>query len=602
MNKIRSNSIFIPCLLVVTLDIYAQPLPEGLLWETNDDSETWANISAPKGGSYTSFISSYPSTLRTIGPNSNSSFSAHVDANQLSLTSFHPNSKEVLPQLATHWAYGKDGKTVYYRLNPKARWSDGVTLSADDFIFTYELLRSKQIKDSWRNHHHKKRILSVKKYDHHTISITGAVPRSRKELHYFYGMTPLPKHFFKQASVDWVKYYNWKITPNTGPYQITKLVTNQEIEFTRKNDWWAREQKYNLGRFNADKVIFKVIPDANIAYEEFENGKLDNFNLPSSEFWHQKATGSLYSNGYLEKFQFYNDTPRSSSGLFLNLGMPILKDKSVRLALAHAINFEPQLGANHNDDAFRKNAFHTGYGPYTNQEVAARPHDLDKAINLLDEAGWLASGQDGVREKNGIRLSIDLMYHNKEHSQRWRSFKQDALRAGIEINLDLQSPTHHYQYTLQKHHQMSYMEFSAAFRPVYWEYFHSKNALPPYSNNITSTANPGIDELITAYDNSTSEAERIKLAHALAIKIHESAVFIPGNSMPYARSAHWRWVKLPSWVGTRNTVDLFEPFGDGGLFWIDYQQKIDTQSARKSKIKYPVVNEVFEQFKKELDI
>jgi len=600
MNDIRTNLIFLPCLLAVALNAMAQPLPEGLLWETNDESEAWANISAPKGGSYTSFISSFPTTLRTVGPNSNSSFSAHIDANQLSLTSFHPDSKKILPQLATHWAYGADGKTVFYRLNPKARWSDGISLSADDFIFTYELLRSKQIKDPWYNHHYKKRILSVKRYDALTISITGAVIRPREELHYLYGMTPFPKHFFQRASVDWVERHNWKITPNTGPYQITKLVPGQDIEFTRKRNWWAKEEKYNLGRFNADKIIFKVIADANIAYEEFEKGKIDNFNLLSPEFWHHKARGSLYNNGYLEKFMFYNSTPRSSSGLFLNLNMPILQDKNIRLALAHSMDFKPLQGSEFTDDSFRLNAFHTGYGDYSNPKIMARPYDINKAIYLLDEAGWLILGNDGIREKNQMRLSIDLMYHNKEHTLRWRAFKQNALRAGIEINLDLQSPSHHYQYTLQKHHQMSHMELSAGFRPVFWEHFHSENASISNSNNITSTANSDIDKLITAYDDSTLEAERIKLAHALAGAIHESAVFIPGYKMPYARGAHWRWIKLPTWVGTRSTTDLFEPFGNGGLFWIDEQQKIDTRSARKSSIKYPIVNEVFDRFKNEL--
>ncbi|OUR66725.1 hypothetical protein A9Q73_06760 [Bermanella sp. 47_1433_sub80_T6] len=597
MSYIRINCIYLPCLLALALNAYAQPLPDELTWETNNDSEVWANLNAPKGGSYTSFISSYPGTLRTIGPDSNNSFREHIDGNQLSLTAFHPNSQEILPQLATHWAYGKDERTVYYKLNPAAKWSDGITLSADDFLFTYSLLGSKRIKDPWYNHHYQKRILSVKKYDDHTISITGAVARPREELHYFYGMTPLPKHFFQYAYVDWVKDYNWKITPNTGPYQISKLTANQEIEFTRKKNWWAKDQKYNLGRFNVDKIIFKVIPDANVAYGEFEKGKLDNFSLPSPDFWHHKATGSLYNNGYLEKFLFFNDAPRTSSGLFLNLDMPILQDKNIRLALAHSMSFKhAPVG-----DYFRLNAFHTDYGSYSNPGILARPYDLEKTNHLLDEAGWMSRDHDGIRIKKGSRLSIDLMYHNKEHSQRWRIFKQDALKSGIEIKLDLQTPSHHYQYTRQKHHQMSHMKLSASFRPVFWEHFHSDNAHAVNSNNITNTDNLDIDKLIEAYSNATSKVERVSKAHALATAIHDSAVFIPGHSMPYARGAHWRWIKLPTWVGTRSTTDLFEPFGNGGLFWIDEQQKIDTRSARKSKIKYPIVNEVFDQFKTETE-
>ncbi len=597
MSNIRLWFLCFIFLSTLPLHGYARPLPESLVWETNNDADIWANTNAQKGGTYTRFISTYPPTLRTVGPNSNNSFRNHIDANQLSLTSFHPNTQEVLPQLATHWAYGEDDKTVYYRLNPAARWSDGIAVTADDFLFTYDLLRSKNVRAPWYNHHYQKQILSVIKYDSHTLSITGAVARPKIELHYFYGFTPFPAHFYGKAQSDWVKKYDWQIIPNTGPYQISKQSTNQQITFTRKSSWWGKKDKYNLGRYNADKIVFKVIKDANMAYEEFEQGKLDSFELLSPEFWHQKAKGGLYRNGYIEKFLFYNDTPRASSGLFLNLDMTILKDKKVREALAHSLNFQLLLDTQLKGDLLRLKAFHTGYDSYSDKEIDVRPFSLATANTLLDEAGWSKRDTDGVRSKQGERLSIDLMYHNQEHNERWRAFKSDALKAGIELNLDLQSSASHYQYTLQSHHQISYMELSPGLRPVFWEYFHSRNAHAGNTNNLTNTDNPALDRLILAYDSAMLEEDRIKLAHSLAAAIHDSAAFIPGFSAPYARGAHWRWLKLPSNIATKSTTDLYEPFGDGGLFWIDGQQKIDTKSARKSKIKYPAVNAVFDQFR-----
>ncbi len=244
-----------------------------------------------------------------------------------------------------------------------------------------------------------------------------------------------------------------------------------------------------MGRFNVDKIILKVIRDANIAYKHFEKGNLDSFALVQPEFWHNKAKGKLYDNGYIEKFVFYNDMPRSSSGFFLNLDSEILKSKDVRIALAHSLNFQRVIDTVLRGDYERLNAFHTGYGEYTNDQIQARPYDLTKANKLLDSSGWQERGGDGIRIKEGQRLSIKLVYGRKEHSERWSILKQDAIKAGIELNLGLQDSSSHYKTIMQKQHQMASLGWSTGFRPAFWQHFHSENAHKPQTNNITNTDN-----------------------------------------------------------------------------------------------------------------
>jgi len=575
----------------------ADSLPENLEWQTNNDAPIWANPNAQKGGVFTDFILSFPPTLRNVGPDSNSSFRSHINANQLGLVNFHPNTLEVIPELATEWAYDKDGKTVYYRINPKARWSDGVSVTADDFLFTLEFMRSPHINAPWYNNYYTEQIISVKKYDSHTISITGAVERPKDELHYYYGINPTPKHFYKTLDENWVKQYNWKIVPNTGPYQISQIKNGKQIEFKRKDNWWAKDFKYNLGRFNADKIIFKVIRDVNIAYSHFEKGNIDTFTLVQPEFWHNKATGALYDKGLIEKFLFYNDMPRSSSGVFINQDHPILKEKNIRIALAHAMNFEKVINTVLRNDYERLQAFHTGYGKYSNNKIKAREFNLKKANEILDNSNWSERDGKGIRIKEGQRLSLNLVYGRKEHTERWAIIKQDALKAGIEINLVLQDSSAHYKTIMQKQHDMTSLGWSTGFRPAYWQHFHSDNAHKPQTNNITNMDNPKIDELITSYRSATDTTKRIKLANDLEMLIHETGAFIPDFKVPYTRGAHWRWIKFPDVPGTKNTGNLYSPFGNGGLFWIDNKMKIETKSSRKSKTKYPAVNKVFDQFK-----
>lgn len=63
----------------------------------------------------------------------------------LSLLSRSDYDRGFLPALATHWAFGDDGKTVYYKLNKKAKWSDGVPCTVDDIIFAVDFATSKDI-------------------------------------------------------------------------------------------------------------------------------------------------------------------------------------------------------------------------------------------------------------------------------------------------------------------------------------------------------------------------------------------------------------------------------------------------------------------------
>jgi microcin C transport system substrate-binding protein len=571
-------------------------LPTDLVWLGNETAKPWSSHDSKTGGTFTNFILSFPPTLRTVGPDSNSAFRSYINANQLGLTSYHPNTMEVIPQIATHWAYGQDGKTVYYKLDPKAKWSDGPAVTAEDFLFTLDLMRSKHINAPWYNNHYSKEITSATIYDDHTISITGRVAKPKEELHYYYGLTPTPKYFYKKITANWVKNYNWKIIPNTGPYQISEIKKGKKVTFKKKQNWWAKDRPLNKNRYNVNKVVLKVIRDVNIAYKHFEKGELDSFGLVQPEFWHNKAKGYLYDNGYLEKFVFYNDTPRSSTGLFLNTASPLLKDKNIRIALAHSLNFDRVIKTILRGDYERLNAFHTGYGEFSNPNIKARAFDLAKSNTLLDQSGWSHRDGGGIRIKNDKRLSIDLVYGRKEHSDRWAILKQDALKAGIELNLKLQDSSSHYKTIMQKQHQIAALGWSTGFRPAFWQHFHSENANKPQTNNITNTDDKSIDANISGYRSETDNAKRIDFAKALAQEIHDEAVFIPSFMVPYTRGAHWRWLKLPKVPGTKTSNTLYSPFGNGGIFWIESATKIKTKTARKNKTKYPIIESVFDNY------
>ena len=120
-------------------------LPGQLKWQTNDQDPTYASLAAQKGGALRLSLMSFPMTFRVVGPDSNGSFRGAILGNQYGLISVHPNTENIVPEIATHWAFGDDKKTMYFKLDPKARWSDGVPVIASDFAYTLTFMRSKHI-------------------------------------------------------------------------------------------------------------------------------------------------------------------------------------------------------------------------------------------------------------------------------------------------------------------------------------------------------------------------------------------------------------------------------------------------------------------------
>ncbi|WP_348655374.1 ABC transporter substrate-binding protein, partial [uncultured Spongiibacter sp.] len=382
--------------------------------------------------------------------------------------------------------------------------------------------------------------------------------------------------------------YNWKIAPNTGPYVIDTIRKGKYIEFRRKQDWWGNDKRYFQHRFNPDFLRVKLIRDINIAYQYFRKGELDSFPLLMPRLWHKKAQGRIFEQGYAGKIKFYNSVPRPISGLFLNEDVPLLSDRNVRYAIAHALNIDKVINTVLHGDYERLQTAHEGYGDYSNPDIRAREFDLGKANGLLNAAGWDTRGPDGIRQKDGQRLSIRVTYYSSGHNDRLVILAQEARKAGIELSLQLLDPSAAFKQILENKHQAAWMAWSGGgLSPRYWQFYHSDNAHKPQTNNVTNTDNPEIDAKIDAYRAATDKASRVKLARELEQLVFEQGSFIPTFKVPYTREAFWRWLKLPDFHGTRSTDSLFDPLGStGGLFWIDSdeQQRVDEAKSHNKAL------------------
>jgi microcin C transport system substrate-binding protein len=235
-------------------------------------------------------------------------------------------------------------------------------------------------------------------------------------------------------------------------------------------------------------------------------------------------------------------------------------------------------------DYERLQTMNEGYGDYSNRDIRARGFDLTQAQHYFAKAGWVERGPDGVLRKNGERFSVRITYVNPSHTPRLVVLKEEARKAGIELNLQLLDASAGFKQILEKKHQIAWMGWAGGgLTPRYWQFFHSENAHITQTNNITNTDDPVMDAKITAYREARDKPSRVKLAHELEQLVYESGSVIPTFKVPYTREAFWRWIKLPPFHATRTSSFLFAPFGStGGLFWIDQQEKDDTLRARRS--------------------
>lgn len=574
---------------------HAESLPTNLQWQTNESDPIFASPEAKYGGIYHTYIDSFPQTFRTVGPDANGGFAAWTRST-MALLDRHPNTDNWLPSIATSWAFGDDHKTVYFKLDPKAKWSDGQPVTADDFKFVLQMMRSKDIVAPWYNDFYTNEVSDIIVYDPHTIAVVSGKPRNADELMDYVNLAPIPAHFYANPKKDengdgiaddFVRRYNFKPEPTVGPYYIDDIDKGKAVTFKHVKDWWGYSNKYYQYRFNVDRISIKVIRDPDIAFKYFEKGQLDSFPLVRPTLWHDKATGELFDKGYIHKAWVFNQAPIGAGGLWINTAMPLLDDINVRQGLMHAMDYDGMIEKTLRNDYVRKsNPMGMGHGEYDDTNIQAPTFDPKLAVSYFEQAGFTHIGPDGIRHNGkGQRLSFAITYATPAHTPRIAYLREQAKLAGLDLSLNLIDGSSMFKYVLEKKHQLSFHDMSASRIPVYWQYFSADFANKPQNNNFTNYTTPQLESLIEDYRNEFDLEKKHQLSRQIQSLIDEAKVIIPGYMVPYTREGYWRWMKLPKALGTKQSEFLFYPagfMGAYGTFWIDQEAKKETLEAMKS--------------------
>ncbi|MFN2175118.1 MAG: ABC transporter substrate-binding protein [Anaerolineales bacterium] len=317
----------------------------------------------------------------------------------------------------------EDGTTITLTLRDEAVWSDGTPITSEDFAFTYEMVVDPANTVAAVSPYD--RIESIETPDDKTVVMNFSEPFSAWAGTLWRGI--FPAHILKpvyeaEGTLDAAEW-NREPTVGCGPYVFEEWESGSFARFVASDNYW-------LGKPNIDEVFIRFVPDdaSQVAALLAGDGDLGTFFAYSDMPALEEAGINLQ-----QAFSGYNE------GWFFNMGEkghPALQDQKVRQALIYgfdrfSLNEDLLLGKTVPAMTDWDNM---GY----NDPSITEPYPYDPAVanQLLDEAGWVDTNGDGVRDKDGVELVLKYGTTTREVRMDTQAVAQQQL-AEIGVQLDL---------------------------------------------------------------------------------------------------------------------------------------------------------------------
>lgn len=579
-------------------------LPEGLAWQDGRGLPEIGDPRAVKGGTLRLWNKGpSPSTFRTFGPNSKQFFRYYFhDTVQLKLVGLHPTAMEVIPALAKEWAVGSDGRTVYFRLDPDARYSNGRPVRAGDFAFGWYVRCAPEAQDPLAEGFLRRGCERLCLYGDGVLSVT--LPHAKPLLPYLAACL-LPAEepgFYNEYGSDFPTRYQWRVAPTTGAYVVDpeRMERGRRITLVRNKNWWAKDKLFYRCTCNVDAIEHHFLNDEAQAWEWLMKNKLDAMTVRKAASWQDKLDTPEVYRGFIEKHTFYARYPMPPYGIFLNTQMPPVDNLDVRLGVQHALFMKGSIDAIGRGADERKRNYSEGYGRWSLAGLPERKYDPERAREYFRNAGFTEAGEDGIlRRPGGERLSIALTYSDTSPgTARMVSFlKQHARACGLDIVQDCLDVSVCVAKIKNKRHQAAYWASVLPYPlPDHYAIFHSDFAQGE-SENLTATADPAMDAALDAEYRASTAEELERATHAVQRRIFDMAAWVPGWRENCVRIACWRYLSFPDTASAPFSTPYPYDVLEAHLYWIDQARYDETQSARRTNASFPEVDDVHDAFK-----
>jgi peptide/nickel transport system substrate-binding protein len=458
---------------------------------------------------------------------------------------------EFVPGLAKSWTR-RDSVTLAFELDPRARWHDGVPVTAKDVVFTFG--RAKDPAVSPRLANLLRQVTSVTAEDERRVVFRFSQPYSEQMYDATFHVAPIPAHLLAALAPDEIARSDYVSKPvGSGPYRWVRSLPGQFVELAANPDFF-------LGKPKLERVILRTAADPAARVNLLLSGQadaIDNIPPPQDNLRRVAADPDLRlisvpspTMGYL---LFNQRDPRNRSRPH-----PILADVRVRRAITLGLDRRRLVQA-----VFGSHGV-VPYGPVSpilwirHRSPEPDLQDVAAARRLLAIAGWGDSDDDGTLDREGRPLVLQLILPNTSAIRRQLSLLvQEQLRQiGIQIELQqLEAPVWNERRTAG--------DFDVDFGAVYQD--PSPAGLTQSwtctgGNNVAGYCNREVDSLMQRAILAQGDPSEFWIAALRQIEADAPATFMYAPSFVYGVSRRFRnvtispqssWLQLRKWSAIR---------------------------------------------------
>ncbi len=462
---------------------------------------------------------------------------------------------------------------VTFHLRPEARFSDGRAVTADDVVFSWELL-----KDHGRYQSYYRKVSSATAIDTNTVRFDLSAANDR-ELPLIVGLIPiLPKH-----AVDVARFDETSLAApiGSGPYRVSDVKPGSSVTLTRNPDYWGKDINVNRGLWNFDQVRLDYYRDNNAAFEAFSRGLVD-FRLETEPSrWSSGYDFPAARDGRIIKESIETGSPQPSDYLVFNTRRPQFADIRVREALTLLYDFEwinknyffglyrhsasyfpgSELSAYMVPESEREKALLAPYVSEVRADIAdgsfrlpvsdasGRDRDsLRRALALLDDAGYRLSANVLQRKSDGRPLTFEILVSTRDQERIALAFAGGLKRAGITAAVRVVDAVQFDQRRLAFDFDMTEYRLDQSLSPGNEQsfYFGSKAAENQGTRNYMGVKSAGVDAMVGAMLETRERPDFVAAVRALDRLLMSGFYTIPLFNVPDQWIARWSHIQRPA--------------------------------------------------------
>ena len=494
----------------------------------------------------------------------------------------------------------EDRSWVEFQLRKEARWHDGMPVTVDDVIFSFNIL-VKEGAPFYRFYYGN--VAEVTQTGERSVKFTFK-PGENRELPLIIGqLTVLPKHYWKDR-----EFNKTTLEPplGSGPYKITEFEAGRFVKLSRVQDYWGKDIPVMKGYNNFDEIIFDYYRDSNVALEAFLAGRYDYKSENSSKAWATAYETPAVKKGVLVKEQIHHDRPAGMQGFAFNTRRELFSAPQVRHALAYASNFEWSnkalfYGQYERTRSYFQNSemaatglpgpdemkllepfradlppevFTQEYNPPRGDESGNIRGNLRTASKLLTEAGWVINDGKRINAKTGKPFAFEMLLVSPLFERIALPFAKNLEKLGIAMTVRTIDTAQYRRRLDTFDFDMVVGGFGQSLSPgnEQREFWTTSAAEQEGSRNIIGIRSKAVDAIVEKLIAAPTRKDLVIASRALDRVLQWGHYMIPNWHAPYARIAYWDKFARPKVTPTRGNQFF--------AWWID-AAKAQSLSDRK---------------------